>query len=81
MAPTSLDHRYFLEDVPYGHLVYSELGRLAGVPTPTIDHIIHLASVIMRRDFRAKGLTLAKMGFGDITRDAFLDVLENGLVD
>jgi opine dehydrogenase len=81
MAPTSLDSRYLLEDVPYGQLIYQELGRLAGVPTPTIDHIIHLASVIMQRDFRAEGLTLARMGFGDITRDAFLNLLTNGFND
>ena len=81
MAPTSLNHRYLLEDVPYGHLVYSELGRLAGVATPTIDHIIHLASVILGRDFRAEGLTLAKMGFGDIARNDFLRLLEDGFGD
>ncbi len=77
-APGSLDHRYLLEDIPYGHLVYSELGRLAGVPTPTIDHIIHLATVILDRDFRAEGLTLAKMGFGDITKEEFVHLLESG---
>ena len=81
MAPTSLDNRYLLEDVPYGHLIYQELGRLASVPTPTIDHIIHLASVIMQRDFRAEGLTLARMGFGDITKDEFLNLLTNGFDD
>jgi len=78
MAPKSLDHRYLLEDVPYGHLIYSELGRLAGVATPTIDHVIHLAGVVLGRDFRAEGLTLARMGFGDITRAAFLGLLEDG---
>ena len=78
MAPTTLRHRYLLEDVPYGHLIYSELGRVAGVPTPIIDHVIHLASVIMERDFRSEGLTLAKMGLGDIDRDSFLRLLEHG---
>jgi len=81
MAPDTLNHRYLLEDVPYGHLIYSELGRIAGVKTPTIDNIIHLACVIMRRDFRAEGLTLSKMGFGGITKDEFLDLLENGFRD
>ena len=67
--------------MPYGPLIYQELGRVAGVPTPTIDHIIHLASVIMQRDFRAEGLTLARMGFGDITKESFLNLLENGFDD
>ena len=81
MAPTSLDTRYLLEDVPYGQLIYQELGRLAGVPTPTIDHIVHLASVIIGRDFRAEGLTLARMGFGDITKGEFLKLLTDGFDD
>ena len=67
--------------MPYGHLVYSELGRLAGVKTPTIDHIIHLVSIILDRDFRAEGLTLERMGFGGITRDRFLRILEHGFED
>ena len=81
MAPERLEHRYLLEDVPFGHLIYSELGRLAGVPTPTIDHIIHLASVALDRDFRADGLTLARMGLGDMGKDTFLHMLENGFTD
>ena len=64
--------------MPYGHLIYSELGRVAGVPTPIIDHVIHLASVIMERDFRSEGLTLAKMGLAGIDRDSFLRLLEHG---
>lgn len=80
-AQKTLNSRYFLEDVPYGHLVYSELGRLAGVPTPTIDHIIHLVSIILKRDFRAEGLTLERMGFGGITKDRFLRILEHGFED
>ena len=45
--PPSLDDRYIHEDVGYGLVPYAELGRLAGVPTPTIDAHIHLASLAM----------------------------------
>ena len=81
MAPGQLEHRYLLEDVPFGHLIYSELGRLADVPTPTIDHIIHLASVALGRNLRGGGLTLAGMGLGGLGKDEFLDILENGFRD
>lgn len=77
-APPQLEHRYFLEDVPFGHVIYSELGRLAGVETPTIDHIIHLASVALGRDLRADSLTLDRMGLAGVSKDEFLDILENG---
>ncbi len=78
MATGQLEHRYLLEDEPIGHLIYSELGRLADVPTPTIDHIIHLASVALGRELRGGGLTLARMGLGGLGKDEFLDILENG---
>lgn len=77
-APPQMEHRYFLEDVPFGHVIYSELGRLAGVPTPTIDHVIHLASVALGRDLRADALTLDRMGLSGVSKEAFLDLLENG---
>ncbi len=81
MAPTQLDHRYFLEDVPYGQMIYSELGRIAGVETPTIDHIIRLASIALGRDLRADGMTLERMGLGGLGKDEFLHILENGFSD
>ncbi len=39
-SPPSLDHRYVHEDVGYGLVPMAALGRLAGVPTPTIDALI-----------------------------------------
>jgi opine dehydrogenase len=61
-APASLIHRYVDEDVGYGLVPMSELARLAGVPTPTIHALITLASAARGVDFRAVGLTLARMG-------------------
>jgi opine dehydrogenase len=80
-APPTLDHRYFLEDIPYGIVPYSELGRLAGVPTPIIDAIIHLASVVMRRDFRSQGLTLERLGLGGVPRERVQTLLHEGFKD
>jgi opine dehydrogenase len=67
--------------VPFGHVIYSELGRLAGVETPTIDHIIHLASTALGRDLRADALTLDRMGLSGVTKERFLELLENGFGD
>lgn len=80
-APTTLDHRYLLEDVPYGIVPYSELGRLAGVATPVIDAIIRLASIAMRRDFRAAGLTLDRLGLAGVPRDNVAALLHDGYSD
>jgi opine dehydrogenase len=78
-APGTIDHRFFNEDVPYGLVLLAELGRAAGVSTPTADHVIHLASVAAGRDFRAVGLTLARMGLGGIGRDALLAYVTRGV--
>lgn len=66
-APGSLDTRYISEDVPMSLVPISQLGRLAGVHTPTIDMIIDLASIIHNRDYRREGRTLERMGIDGMT--------------
>ena len=62
-APSSLDGRYLTEDIGYGLVFMSDLGRAVGVPTPTMDAIIQLGSVVLGRDFRAEASrTLAALG-------------------
>lgn len=62
MAPSSVDCRYLYEDVPAGLVPISELGRAAGVPTPTIDAVVALASAVSGVDYRARGRTLRRLG-------------------
>jgi opine dehydrogenase len=61
-SPSSLDHRYVHEDVGYGLVPMAALGRLAGVPTPTMDSLIHLAGLSLGIDYAKDGLTLEKIG-------------------
>lgn len=69
-APKQLDFRYLTEDVPYGLVFTSELARQFDVPTPAIDAVIAMASVILGTDFRAQGKRLpSDLGFGDLTPD------------
>jgi opine dehydrogenase len=71
-APPSLDHRYVHEDVGSGLVPMSELGRLVGIPTPAMDSLITLASLAQARDYRADGLTLARLGVAGLTADGLL---------
>jgi opine dehydrogenase len=58
-----LDHRYLNEDVGYGLVFLSDLGRRVGVPTPAIDAVIEIASVVRGEDFRGQSpRTLATLG-------------------
>ncbi len=64
-APASLDHRYIYEDIPFGVVPISELGRARGVTTRVADALITLASSINRVDYRAQGWTLERLGLQD----------------
>jgi len=80
-APPSLDHRFLEEDVPFGLVPLAELGRFAGVPTPGMDHLIHLAAVATGKDYRRNGLTLARMGLAGTSRAALRRLLTDGFPD
>jgi opine dehydrogenase len=77
-APDTIEHRFVHEDVPFGLVLLSELGRFADVPTPAADHMIELAGVALRRDYRKHGLTLERMGLADVDRTALPALLADG---
>lgn len=67
-APATLDFRYLVEDVGYGLVFLSELGRRVAVPTPTVDALIQVASVVLARDFRAEAArTPTSLGLGEFS--------------
>lgn len=66
-AQPDLNHRYIHEDVGYGLVFMSSLGRQVDVPTPTIDSIIQVASVLMDRDYLGEALrTPHSLGIGGL---------------
>lgn len=77
-SPPSLNHRYVHEDVGFGLVAFSAFGALAGVPTPTIDCLIHLAGIATGEDFRATGLTLERMGLANYSLEHLPEFIENG---
>lgn len=68
-GPLSANTRYLTEDVPMGLVFFASLGELLGVPTPTANALIHLASVIGDTDYRGAGRTLQRLGLGSLTAD------------
>ena len=62
-AQPQLDHRYLTEDVGYSLIFLADLAARLGVPTPVIDAVITIASVVLARDFRREGVrTLSTLG-------------------
>ncbi|TFH15919.1 opine dehydrogenase [Candidatus Bathyarchaeota archaeon] len=69
-AQSSLDYRYFNEDVGYGLVFMSNLGAQIGVPTPHMDAIITIVSTLMQRDYRGEQKrTMMTLGLADKTLD------------
>lgn len=67
-AQSRLDHRYLTEDVGYSLVFLSDLAARLAVPTPMIDSVIAIASVVLARDFRAeRKRTLSSLGLDDTT--------------
>jgi opine dehydrogenase len=50
-AQSSLDYRYFNEDVGYGLVFLQKLAEQVGVATPVISAVITLVSQLMNRDY------------------------------
>lgn len=77
-SPSSLMHRYVLEDVPTGLVPIAYFGRLAGVRTPVIDSVINLACHLYGIDFWNTGRTLTDMGISGLTVDGVIKYVKTG---
>jgi opine dehydrogenase len=77
-GPDALKTRFITEDVPYAQVLMSSLGAEVGVPTPTIDAMITLASIAAETDFRAQGRTLADFDLAGVGRDGLIAAATDG---
>ena len=74
-APARIDSRYLTEDVGYTLVFFTDLARRLGVPTPTMDAIIEISSVVLARDLRAEGArTMSSLGLDQLTNEQLLSL-------
>jgi len=66
-GPFSMQDRYITEDIPIGASLTVSLGRKAGVPVPTYETMIHLASVVNDTDYYAAGRTLRNLNLDHLS--------------
>ncbi|MFW9808768.1 MAG: NAD/NADP octopine/nopaline dehydrogenase family protein, partial [Candidatus Thorarchaeota archaeon] len=79
-SPSSLNHRYVLEDVPTGLVPISHLGKLAGVETPAIDAIINTACQLYDCDFWNTGRNLENMGIEGLSPYEVREYVRTGVM-
>lgn len=77
-GPLSMQDRYVTEDIPMGATLTASLGRKAGVPTPTYDAMIHLASVVNDTDYYALGRSLHNLGLDRLTLEEIEHYVQTG---
>jgi opine dehydrogenase len=70
--------RYVTEDIPYGSVLYSTLGRVLGVPTPVSDGITAVLSAATGVDWTAAGRTEERLGIAGMGRAELIDYVLNG---
>lgn len=78
LGPWHAKDRYITEDVPYGLVPHSQLAKKLGVPTPTIDAVIQLCSIINSDDYQNTGRTLKSMGLDKLNKNQILNYVEKG---
>lgn len=73
----TLKTRYVLEDIPYSLVPLHALGKVAGVPTPCMDAIITIGRAMMG-DEMDEGRTASALGLDGMTKEQFLNYVNNG---
>jgi opine dehydrogenase len=61
-APASTSNRYFTEDIPFGLVTWSSLGRALRIDMPITDALITVANRLLSRDLAEEGRTVASLG-------------------
>jgi len=77
-SPSSLNHRYVLEDVPTGLVPISYLGRLAGVETSAIDAVINIACQLYNHDFWSSGRNPRTLGLEGLNPSEVREYVRTG---
>jgi opine dehydrogenase len=66
-APANIMHRYIWEDVPMSLVPISSIGVMLGAPTPTIDMIVEMASMLHGKDYWSHGRNVERLGISGLS--------------
>lgn len=77
-SPSSLDHPYFSEDVPFGLVPLASLSRQFAEPAAATEAVISLCSTVCDRDFWAAGRTVESLGLAGYATSDLLRLTQDG---
>lgn len=75
-APSTLEHRFLTEDIPFGLVPLEAMASALNVQTPLISAHITLANRLLDRDFRTTGRHLARLGLDGLGADQIKRLVE-----
>ncbi|HCJ56337.1 NAD/NADP octopine/nopaline dehydrogenase family protein [Lutispora sp.] len=78
MAPTTLKHRFLMEDVPYGLAAIESLAKAVNVETPAISSLIILSDILLDGKLHAQAHTLETIGLADYDGDGLTQLVTHG---
>lgn len=79
-GPATADSRYVTEDVPYGLVLTTVLGRLTGHPAPLHEAGIRIFSAMYGRDFEAENEILTALDLDRYSLDELKEAAKTGLL-
>jgi opine dehydrogenase len=77
-GPTSIEHRYFSEDIPVGTVMRYHLARKFGVEVPIIESMVRVGSAVCGKDFLKEGTTLEDLGIADLNKEQIIEYIRHG---
>ncbi len=78
-GPDSVEHRYFTEDIPVGTVIRYHLANKFDVDVPTIKSLIHMGSIVCKKDFLEEGISLKELGVEDMDKDRIIKYIKEGI--
>lgn len=66
-APSSVNHRYFTEDIPFGLVPIVSIGETIGVKLPTNRGLVDVINAIMGENYWETGRTVEKLGLAGMS--------------
>lgn len=78
MAPTTIHHRYLLEDVPTGLIPLQQLGAAANLVLPVLNSLVRQARIKLGEKRWQQERSLAKLGLARLGAGAIRSYIEHG---
>jgi len=77
-APTNLQARHIIEDIPYGLVPLAAIAKVVGVLTPVIDSLITIASTLNHVDYWKEGRNAERLGISKMKTEDLKNYVMTG---